>query len=463
MFGRKGTIQPTLCAVTFSVRGLVTGVACGDLYLWNGRSVAKVVKAHNDAVTALHTAQDKLVSGSRDRTVKVWDENLTLVKAFDMTIACPGAMRASICSVCVDPGVTKIAVGTLGSEIYELCYHSGSATLLNEGHCEHELWGLATHPNKPHIFATSGDDNTVRVWNTASRMIETRTNVDTMTRAIAWSPNGDLLAVGTGGVLAGESPEESDRPGGALIVITADNMEIVHEGRDSKECIQDVRFSPDGTCFAVASRDSNIYLYDVTNGFSLKGKCQKHSSFLTHVDFSANSKWLQSTCGGFELMYYDADTGSHNPTGGAELRDMDWSSWTLPFGWPVKGLWQKGEDAEEARPDILAVDRDHDNSLLAVGDAAGRVRVFTYPCAAEGDVESVQGRAHAANVTNVRFSSDSSHLITVGGRDRVICQWKVIQPPPVPEEEEVNLLLPPETDAKGGDEGDEGDEGEFKS
>ena len=122
--------------------------------------------------------------------------------------------------------------------------------------------------------------------------------------------------MGTGGTVSSSSDggdDGGDRPGGALIVITFDNMEIVHEGRDSKEWIQDVRFSPDGACFAVASRDSNIYLYDVTNGFSLKGKCQKHSSYVTHLDFSANSKWIQSTCGGQELMYYDAGTSPCGP------------------------------------------------------------------------------------------------------------------------------------------------------
>ena len=55
--------------------------------------------------------------------------------------------------------------------MYELAKDSGNWTLLGEGHYSKpedgaggELWGLAPHPTNPDIFATSGDDATVRIW-----------------------------------------------------------------------------------------------------------------------------------------------------------------------------------------------------------------------------------------------------------------------------------------------------------
>ena len=104
---------------------------------------------------------------------------------------------------------------------------------------------------------------------------------------------------------------------------------------------------------------------------------------------------------------------------------MQWASWTIPYGWPVKGLWPEGE----AVPDVQAVDRCQDGTLLATGDAHGRVRVLNYPCASEaGGAAWVSGKGHASNVTNARFTSDNEYLITVGGTDRCVLQWKVVHP-----------------------------------
>ena len=35
----------------------------------------------------------------------------------------------------------------------------------------------------------------------------------------------------------------------------------------------------------------------------------KHSSYITHLDFSADSRFLQSNCGAYELLFADVSTG----------------------------------------------------------------------------------------------------------------------------------------------------------
>ena len=81
-------------------------------------------------------------------------------------------------------------------------------------------------------------------------------------------------------------------------------MEVIHSGRDSKEWISDVKFSPDSNTFAVGSHDNKIYLYDARGGrFSLKATCAKHTSYITHFDFSSDSSSIQSNCGGYELLF----------------------------------------------------------------------------------------------------------------------------------------------------------------
>ena len=77
-------------------------------------------------------------------------------------------------------------------------------------------------------------------------------------------------------------------------------------GKDGDEPIQAVAFSPDGSMLALGSRDNFVYIYEVTGDlskFSRIGKCSGHSSFITHIDWSADGVNLQTTSGDYELLY----------------------------------------------------------------------------------------------------------------------------------------------------------------
>lgn len=65
-----------------------------------------------------------------------------------------------------------------------------------------------------------------------------------------------------------------------------------------------MRFSPDGTYLAIGSHDQYIYIIK-TSDWSLASKLQKHSSYITALDWSADSKYLHSTCGAYELLYWE--------------------------------------------------------------------------------------------------------------------------------------------------------------
>jgi WD40 repeat protein len=58
---------------------------------------------------------------------------------------------------------------------------------------------------------------------------------------------------------------------------------------------------------AVGSHDNNIYVYETT-GYKLLGKCTKHNSFITSVDWSKDGKYIRSVCGAYELLFFDGNT-----------------------------------------------------------------------------------------------------------------------------------------------------------
>ena len=145
------------------------------------------VAAHTKMVTSMHAVMDKFVTGSMDGKVKVWDGALQCLREFDVQRECIECIDPHVRSVCFDNKLTKILVGTASSEIYEVCFRSGSFTLLQEGHCKHELWGLGVHPSDPNTFATSGDDNYTRIYSIKHRKVVKKSNMDIAVRAVAFS------------------------------------------------------------------------------------------------------------------------------------------------------------------------------------------------------------------------------------------------------------------------------------
>ncbi|KAI6648381.1 Echinoderm microtubule-associated protein-like 6 [Oopsacas minuta] len=62
--------------------------------------------------------------------------------------------------------------------------------------------------------------------------------------------------------------------------------------------------------------------------------------------------------------------------------------------------------------------------LIATGDDDCKINLFNYPVFKKG-AKSKSFIGHASHVTNVKFSHDLSILITLGGGDHTILQWKL--------------------------------------
>ena len=102
--------------------------------------------------------------------------------------------------------------------------------------------------------------------------------------------------------------------------------------------IQDVKFSPDMKYLAVSAHDCKIYIFNTSN-YSKKALCGASTAAVTHIDWSLDSKALHSNDLSYEILYYQAETGAQQTGGASAYRDEAWSTWTLPLGWPVQGIW----------------------------------------------------------------------------------------------------------------------------
>ena len=85
-----------------------------------------------------------------------------------------------------------------------------------------------------------------------------------MVRAVCWSPDGLLIAVGMGG---GSANAEDRRLDGSWVVFRSNDLRVVHHGRNATQYITTISFSPNGQHLAVGSLDSIINIYDVLRGY----------------------------------------------------------------------------------------------------------------------------------------------------------------------------------------------------
>lgn len=208
--------------------------------------------------------------------------------------------------------------------------------------------------------------------------------------------------------------------GYALLKMDQETLEIklLKASMMCAEWVSDVKFGPDDQ-FGVGSHDNKVYVYK-TEGEDAKkkGVCKKHNSYITHFDFSKDGKFIQSNCGGYELLFYGTED-CKQITSASSMKDVEWDTWTCILGWPVQEIWEGNMDGT----DVNAVSVRGDKKYMALSDDFGQVRVYNYPVVTKG-AKYVTGQGHSSHVTCVRWLTDET-LVTSGGGDKSVIVWKV--------------------------------------
>lgn len=158
-------------------------------------------------------------------------------------------------------------------------------------------------------------------------------------------------------------------------------------------------------------------MYDVRKGFAKIARCVGHSSTVTHIDWSSDSSVLMSNCQAYELLFFDPRTGKQVKE---TQRDTQWATWTGILGFDVMGIWHKDSDGT----DINSVDRAPSGRYVATADDLGNVNLLNYPSVVRMAPRGSY-KGHSSHVMNVRWTADEKRVISVGGKDRAVFQWRV--------------------------------------
>uniref|UniRef100_A0A6Q2WWN9 EMAP like 5 n=1 Tax=Esox lucius TaxID=8010 RepID=A0A6Q2WWN9_ESOLU len=405
VFGKTGDLQTILCLACARDQVTYSGALNGDIYVWKGINLIRTIQgAHGSGIFSMNACEEGFATGGRDGCVRLWDLNFKPITVIDLRETDQGYKGLSVRSVCWRGD--HILVGTQDSEIFEVVVHDRTKPfLIMQGHCEGELWALAVHPTKP-LAMTGSDDHSVRIWSLIDHALIARCNMEEPIRCAAVSTDGIHLALGM-------------KDGSFTVLRIRDMTEVVHI-KDRKEAVHELKYSPDGAHLAVGSNDNSVDVYGVVQRYKKVGECIGSTSFITHMDWSTDSKYLQTNDGSGKRLFYRMPSGKEI-TNREELKLVQWASWTCVLGPEVNGIWPKYSEIN----DINSVDANFNNQVLVTADDYGLVKLLRYPCVRKG-AKFKKYLGHSAHITNARWSHDYQWVITIGGADHSVFQWKFV-------------------------------------
>ncbi|XP_074860895.1 echinoderm microtubule-associated protein-like 3 isoform X1 [Carettochelys insculpta] len=418
IFGKYKKPKFIQCFVFDASGDVLTGDSEGNILTW-ARTAADIrtlgkgaketyqigrqTRAHEGSIFSLclRRSGSVLSGGGKDRRLVHWSPSLVLLQEVEIPEQF-GAVR----TIAEGPG-DELLVGTTRNALLRGSLAAGFTPII-QGHTD-ELWGLATHPSRS-LFLTCGHDRQVCMWDSGEHTAAWSLTLEEVGLCADFHPSGRVVAVGLNT--------------GRWLVLDTETRQVLAGGSDGNEQLSVVRYSPDGEFLAIGSHDNFIYIYSVGEGerkYSRFGRCTGHSSFITHLDWSKDSKFIMSNSGDYEILYWDVTGGCKLLRNRFESRDREWASYTCVLGFHVFGVWPDGSDGT----DINSLCRSHKERVVAVADDFCKVHLFQYPCARAKAPSHMYG-GHGSHVTNVRFTNDDSHLVSLGGKDTSIFQWRVL-------------------------------------
>ena len=240
------------------------------------KNIVFCIYATNEFLS-IHFSPDgkTLASGSRDKTVRLWDV------ASGKSIATLSGHSDYVRSVHFSPDGKMLASGNSDNTVRLWDVASGQSIATLSGHTNW-VWSVHFSPDGKTLASGSGD-NTVRLWDVASgQSIATLSGHTESVYSVHFSPDGKTLASGSDD----KTVRLWDVASGKSIATLSGHTEPVIS----------VHFSPDGKTLASGSWDKTVRLWDVASRKSI-ATLSGHTESVLSVHFSPDGKTLASGSG----------------------------------------------------------------------------------------------------------------------------------------------------------------------
>ncbi|KAJ5675395.1 NACHT and WD40 domain protein [Penicillium macrosclerotiorum] len=401
-------------SVAFSPDGrlLASGSRDKTVRLWDPvtGALTQTLEGHSDSVQSVAFSPDGqlLASGSDDKTVRLWDP---VTGALTQTLE---GHSSSVQSVAFSPDGRLLASGSFDQTVRLWDPVTGALTQTLESHSD-SVQSVAFSPDGQ-LLASGSDDKTVRLWDPVTgALTQTLEGHSDWVQSVAFSPDGRLLASGS-----------RDRTVRLWDPVTGALTQTL-EGHSNS--VRSVAFSPDGQLLASGSDDRTVRLWDPVTG-ALTQTLEGHSSSVQSVAFSPDGRLLASGSIDQTVRLWDPVTGALTQT----LESH--SHWVQSVAFSPDGrllasgsfdqtvrLWDPVTGALtqtlEGHSDwVRSVAFSPDGRLLASGSRDRTVRLWDPVTGAL--TQTLEG--HSSSVQSVAFSPDG-RLLASGSFDQTVRLW----------------------------------------
>lgn len=399
----------------------------------------KSMAGHKKTVNCITVLNQIFLSGGNDKKIIIW--NLAKLKKIKMI-----DVEAHVRSVDY-LGNTLLYSTSTGTIIkkevklknFEKFESSGEDDVVMKSHNDGEAWGVAIH--KHHIY-TCGDDNQLIVWNMRRREVEA---VHTLWTKQMEKKDGVKQRIkrsqthkrNTASSTSSKKPHQQAR---AIAINTRENHvavafndckivikhlfnldEHLHVIYDPKEWCEILEYNPSQTRLAAGSHDNNIYVYDISDhGYAMLCVLKAHNSYISALDWSSDGDYIRSNCGAYELLFFDVNEKEQDKSGASNLKNTEWHTQNCKLAWNVQGIYPHGTDGTH----INGVASLKSKNILATGDDYGLVNLYNDPCEEKFN-KARSYRGHSEHVVRVKFADEGKYIISIGGYDQTILQWKL--------------------------------------
>ena len=349
---------------------IVSGSRDGTIKIWDAATGTEIMtlRGHEQHVLCVALSQDgkRIASGSNDETIKVWD-----AATGDELMTLRGHKGATV-DVSFSPDGQRIVSGSWDKTVKVWDTTTGTQVMTLLGHKDF-VWCVTFSPDGNRILSGSMD-KTIKVWDAASGdELRTLRGHKGWAMAVSFSPDGMRILSGS-------------QDGTAKVWDAASGTELMtlrgHEG-----VIASVSFSPDGKRIATASGDRTIKLWDALTGIEL-ATLRGHGWTVHDVEFGPDGKRLVSGSVDQTVKVWDLTTSREVMV----LHGHKGSVGPLAFS-----------------PDGRHIVSGSSDATIKVWDAASGAELTTL-------------RGHEDKVTSVAFSTDGRKIVS-GSKDKTIKVW----------------------------------------